>query len=178
MFLSIGEFVATGDILLLYFPRIGELHIIASLIRFYFRHPSRNSDKDNTAILPSLLFFCAYSRREMHPLPNKWTFPLLPNLSHMAMLLMLMSPLFNVHFRSALNIRSSFPETPTLLLAAHHLYSIELHDRRRAFASIFPFCSFKTDCGLIYKPTFIDLHSPPCLNTLRYFSSFAMPICY
>ena len=46
-----------------------------------------------------------------------------PQLSNMNMLLLLMFPLPNVHYLSALSIRSSFPEIPTLLPAAHHLYS-------------------------------------------------------
>ena len=165
--LPIGEFLTTGELLLLYLPRIGELHSIASptssnptdrgvrrdrgdssivpskdrgvafhraahpfLFRhlsrnglytstskssdhidrgvrrdrgdsstvsskergfafhrvvhpLLFRHPSRNSDKDDTDILPSLLFFCAYSRKEMHPFPNKSEpYPCYPNLIH------------------------------------------------------------------------------------------------
>ena len=210
--LPIGEFLTTGELLLLHLPRIGELHFIASPMSsvpidrgvcrdrgysstvlskdrgvtyhrvahpFLFRHPSRNSDKDDTDILPSLLLFCAYSRREMHPFPNKSelipcyrTCPTWPCYCCSCLL----SLMFTSH-----RLWTSVPPSPKYLPCYPRRTIYILNRTARpppCFASIFPFCSFKTDCGLIYKPTFIDLHSPPCLNTLRYFSSFAMPICY
>lgn len=188
--ISIGEFVATGEILLLYLPKRGDLHSIASFIRYYsailLGIPIKTIltfCRHYYSFVPTQEKKCTHSPTNPNLIPAIRTLSTLPNLSHMTMLLLLMSPLFNVHYPSALNIHSSFSETPTLLLAQRrpipiYILSIELHDRRRALLRFFPFCSFKTDCGIIYKPTFIDLHSPPCLNTLRYFSSFAMPICY
>jgi len=124
--ISIGEFVATGEILLLYLPRIWEFDH-----PFLFRHPSRNSDQYDTDILIHqstviIILLRLLKKRNASILRRLRILSLPPQLSNMNMLLLLMFPLPNVSLPISIEYPFLLPRNtnPATRPAAHHLIYI------------------------------------------------------